>query len=74
MVIPNSPFVGSEAVAGGFLRKHELRARFRTVFPDVYVPKDAVLTVQRRAKAAWLYSHREGVIAGLTASALHGAK
>jgi hypothetical protein len=73
MAIPNSPIVGSEAVTGGLIRKHELRARFRAEFPDVYVPKDAVLTVEQRAKAAWLYSHREGVIAGLTAAALHGA-
>jgi very-short-patch-repair endonuclease len=70
----NKPFVGSEAVANGAIRKHELRARFRAEFPDVYVPKDAVLTLPERARAAWLYSHREGVIAGLTASALHGAK
>jgi very-short-patch-repair endonuclease len=68
------PFVGSEAIANGQIRKHELRAKFRAEFPDVYVPKDAVLTMNQRAKAAWLYSHREGVIAGLTASALHGAK
>lgn len=40
----------------------------------MYVPKDAVLTLHQRAVAAWLWSHREGVIAGLTASALHGAK
>jgi very-short-patch-repair endonuclease len=68
------PFVGSEAVASGLVRKHELRARFRPVYPDVYVPKDAVLTLKERAIAAWLWSHRQGVIAGLTASALHGAK
>jgi very-short-patch-repair endonuclease len=74
MDIGDQPFVGSEALASGLVKRHQLRARFRTVFPDVYVPKDAALTVPRRAKAAWLYSHRQGVIAGLTASALHGAK
>jgi very-short-patch-repair endonuclease len=74
MEIFDKPFVGSEAVASGAIRKHELRARYRSEFPDVYVPKGAVLTVPQRARAAWLYSHREGVIAGLTASALHGAK
>jgi very-short-patch-repair endonuclease len=70
----DKPFVGSEAVASGAIRKHELRARYRAEFPDVYVPADAELTLHQRAWAAWLYSHREGVIAGLTASALHGAK
>ena len=74
MAIPNFPFVGSEALASGLVKKHQLRAHFRTVYPDVYVPTNAVLSMHQRAKAAWLYSHREGVIAGLTASALHGAK
>jgi very-short-patch-repair endonuclease len=70
----DQPFVGSEALARGAIRKHELRSRYRAEFPDVYVRKDAVLTLPQRARAAWLYSHRQGVIAGLTASALHGAK
>lgn len=67
------PFVGSEAIANGLVKKHQLRSRFRAEFPDVYVPADVVLTVRQRAFAGWLWSHREGVIAGLTASALHGA-
>ena len=74
MTMLNFPFVGSEALASGAIRKHELRARYRAEFPDVYVPRDAELTLRQRAVAAWLWSHREGVIAGLTASALHGAK
>jgi hypothetical protein len=68
------PFVGSEAIANRTLGKHELRAQYEALFPDVYVPRGAVLTMQERAHAAWLYSHRQGVVAGLTASALHGAK
>lgn len=44
------------------------------MFPDVYLDPGLELTLKRRAVAAWLWSHREGVIAGLTASALHGAK
>ncbi|MFI5510562.1 hypothetical protein ACIA48_24130 [Mycobacterium sp. NPDC051804] len=74
MTTPNWPFVGSEAITHGLLKKHELRARFRALFPDVYVPKDAVPTLHQRAVAGWLWTHRQGVIAGLTASALHGAK
>jgi very-short-patch-repair endonuclease len=70
----NWPFIGSEAVANGRIRKHELRAHFRAEFPDVYVPKEAVLTLRQRTVAGWLWSHREGVLAGLTASAWHGAK
>ncbi len=41
----DGPFVGSEAMEGGLVRKHELRSLYRTVFPDVYVPKDAELTL-----------------------------
>jgi very-short-patch-repair endonuclease len=68
------PFVGSEAVEAGAIRKHVLRSQYSAVFPDVYVEKGAVPTLHQRAKAGWLWSHRQGVIAGLTASALHGAK
>ncbi|BBY14543.1 DUF559 domain-containing protein [Mycolicibacterium litorale] len=70
----SNPFIGSEALVSGLVRKHELRTRYSVVFPDVYVEKGTELTIHTRAKAAWLWSHREGVIAGRTAAALHGAK
>ena len=47
MAIVNSPFIGSEALADGQSRKHELRSRYRAVFPDIYVPKNAELTIRR---------------------------
>ncbi|RDH78130.1 hypothetical protein DVS77_12330 [Mycolicibacterium moriokaense] len=68
------PFIGSEALEQGLVRKHELRRLYRRVFPDIYLAKSTELTLAVRARAGWLWSHREGVIAGLTASALHGAK
>jgi hypothetical protein len=68
------PFIGSEALHDGLVRKHELRSRFRAVFPDVYVRRDLEPTLRQRAVAAWLWSHREGVIAGQTAAYWHGAK
>lgn len=71
---PASPFIGSEAVAAGTLRPHQLRSRYRAVLPDVYAPRGTVLTQRERTEAAWLWSHRNGVIAGLTAAALHGSK
>ena len=74
MSILDGPFVGSEALEGGLVRKHELRSLYRNVFPDVYVPKGAELTLPDRARAGWLWSHRQGILAGLTAAALHGAK
>jgi hypothetical protein len=70
----DGPFIGSEALASGLVKKHQLRAHFCTVYPDVYAPKETMLSLSQRAYAAWLWSHRQGVVAGLTASALHGAK
>lgn len=70
----DAPFIGSEAIAKGTLRRHQLRSSYRCELPDVYVRRDGVLTLQQRSVAAWLWSHRQGVIAGLTAAAWHGSK
>ncbi len=61
-------------MALGVITRHELRTGFRRLLPDVYAPKRAELTLRQRAQAAWLWSGREGVLSGLTASALLGAK
>jgi hypothetical protein len=74
MEIHGIPFIGSEAVEAGVLKKHQLRHDFRALLPDVYVDPGLELTLPRRAAAAWLWSHREGIIAGVTAAGLHGAK
>ncbi|KUH82795.1 MULTISPECIES: DUF559 domain-containing protein [unclassified Mycobacterium] len=66
-------FIGSEAVAAGRLTRHELKRWYRPVFRGVYVPKDVEFSLRDRAIAAWLASRRKGVIAGVAASALHGA-
>lgn len=68
------PFIGSEALAVGAVTRHALRRRFVAVHPNVYVPRDEDLTAVTRARAAWLWSRRRGVVAGHSASALHGAK
>jgi hypothetical protein len=68
------PFIGSEAVARGALAKSALRTRYTKLFRDIYVSPDTELTTQLRAHAGWLRSGRRGIIAGLSASALHGAK
>ena len=67
-------FVGSEALARGVLTRYELRTFYRRVLPDVYTAKRTVLTLEDRTVAAWLWSKREGVVKGLAASALLGAK
>lgn len=68
-------FVGSEALATGQLTRHRLENWHRRLFPDVYVDKYAAdMTVADHATAAWLWSKRQGVMVGTTASALLGAK
>jgi len=68
------PFLGSEALAERTLSRYELRSRYVALYQDVYVPMDAELTPVLRAKASWLRSQRRGVLAGFSASALHGAR
>lgn len=67
-------FVGSLALAGGALTRHQLRHYHRRLLPDVYASKAINLTLADRGYAAWLWSHRRGVICGLAASALLGAR
>jgi hypothetical protein len=68
------PFIGSEAVASSRVTPYALRTRYVAIHRDVFIPRDTELTPVLRAKAAWLWSRRRGVLAGLSASALHGAK
>jgi uncharacterized protein DUF559 len=68
------PFLGSEALAAQLLSRHELRSRFVALHQDVYIPRDAELRPVLRAKACWLRSRRRGILAGFSASAMHGAK
>jgi hypothetical protein len=65
-------FLGREAMGDG-LSRHELRRWYRPLFRGVYVPKRATPTLADRAVGAWLTSDRSGTIAGVAASALHGA-
>ncbi len=67
-------FIGSEAVRSGALTAYRLRSRCIAIHPDVYVPAGTDLTATTRARAAWLWSRRRGIVAGRSASALHGAK
>lgn len=68
------PFIGSEALQAGRLTRHTLRTRFAVVHPSIYVPEGTTLTAATKAKAAWLWTGRQGVVAGQSAAALHGAK
>lgn len=68
------PFIGSEAIAAGALTKSQLATRCRRLFPDVYVGRDVDVTAELRAKAAWQWTGRRGVVAGFAAAALHGSR
>ena len=70
------PFLGSEAVQAGLVRKHELRSSgYHAIFPGVYLPaRTEGITFAQRVEAAWLWSKRDGVIAGLTAARLYGSQ
>jgi hypothetical protein len=70
----SQPFIGSEALASGALRRHQLRSRYRAIYPNVYLPKDIQPPLELRVVAAWLWSKRRGVVAGAAAAALHGAQ
>lgn len=65
-------FRGREAMGDG-LPRHELRRWYRPLFRGVYIPKRATPTLMDRTVGAWLTTDRAGVIAGVAASALHGA-
>jgi hypothetical protein len=67
------PFIGSEAIARGTVTKSQLCTRYARLFRDVYIDPDAEVTGALRARAAWLWAGRRGVVAGFSAAALHGS-
>lgn len=70
----DGPFRGAEAVASGAVSARQLKTDYIALYPGVYLPCWVVLSAVDRARAAWLWSRREGVVAGLSASAVLGAK
>lgn len=74
MAVIAEPFRASEALEQGLLTFRELRRFHAAVYPGVWVGRDADLSPADRARAAWLWSGRRGIVAGLSASALHGAR
>ena len=66
------PFLGSQALTHGVVTRSDLRTRYRAVFRDVYIPKDAELTARVKARAAWLSTG--ATLAGMSAAAVLGTK
>lgn len=67
-------FIGSEALAAGRLTEHELRRWHHAIFRDVFLRNGYEPSLRDKIEGAWLRSGRRGVIAGVAASALHGAR
>lgn len=68
------PFVAAEALEAGSLTFRQLRRFHRAVHPGIWVPRGVDVSLRQRTRAAWLWSNREGVVAGISASAMLGAK
>ncbi|GBE64673.1 hypothetical protein MFM001_11350 [Mycobacterium sp. MFM001] len=60
-------------MSSGALTRGQLRWNYQPLFPDVYAPRATTPSLRRNTVGAWLWSGRNGVIAGRAAAALHGA-
>jgi hypothetical protein len=67
-------FIGSEAIAGGEVTRHQLQRRYAPIYPGVYAARGQQLSLRHRTEGAWLWSRRRAIVAGVAASALHGAQ
>lgn len=68
------PFIASEALAAGELTLRQLRRHHEAVYPGVWIPRGAEMDAVVRARAAWLWSGRRGVLGATSAAAVLGAK
>ena len=68
------PFIGTEVLSTHMLSEHTIRTRYVQIYPGVYVPRSGQVSARQRAVAAWLWSRRRGVVAGLSAAATLGTK
>lgn len=68
------PFRAAEALESEALTFRELRRLHFGIYPGVWAPRGVEPSVVDRARAAWLWSGRRGVVGGLAASAMLGAK
>ncbi|WP_094286332.1 hypothetical protein [Mycobacterium lehmannii] len=67
------PFVGRDAVAAGHLTRARLRSQYRPLYRGVYIPRGHEVSLRERIVGVSLASP-SAVIAGVAASAMHGAK
>ncbi len=68
-----TPFLGTEALSAGTVQE-PLLEQHRRLHRNVFLPPGSQVTATVRAKGAWLWSDRKGVVGGLSASALFGTR
>jgi hypothetical protein len=68
------PIIGSEAIASGQITRGQLRWNYVAVHPDVYLQRNHRASLLDHARAAWLWTGRRGIVAGLAAARLHGVR
>lgn len=67
-------FRAGEALAAGEVSRHGIVAHHRRLLPGVWTPSGRPASLEDRIGAAWLWSERQGIVRGLAASAMHGAR
>ncbi len=72
--MPTFQAMAAVFIGTGDVTRHELQRWYRPVYPGVYAPKGHNFSLRDRTVGAWLWSRRRAVIAGIAASALHGAQ
>jgi hypothetical protein len=72
--MPTFQAMATVFIGNGDVTRHELQRWYRPVYPGVYAPKGHNFSLRDRTVGAWLWSRRRAVIAGIAASALHGAQ
>lgn len=66
--------VASEALAAGRVTRQALRTRYVKVHQNVYAPVGLELDPVEKATAAWLWSRRKAILAGVSAAAMLGCR
>lgn len=66
-----TPFLGSAAAASGRLTSHQLRTRYRRLFPDVYIEETCSVTPEVLVRAAALWAPAGSVLVDPGAALMH---
>ena len=68
------PFIGAEALSNRLVPERAMRRHYEPLYPGVFIPRGVLPSAAQRAEAAWLWTGRDGVVAGQSAAALLGTR